>query len=147
MGTSQHTDTISAIQWKPDGSEFLVSSMDCKLIFYVSDVATILPLKHTTKSAAGIVVRQWSFNSLQVGDFVITPDGTHIVAVTTSLKRVPIENKLKPSMSARVAALPSTGIALGTASTAAGNEHGGFGYGSMEHAVMIVRLTDMEITE
>ena len=35
MGPSQHMDTISAIQWKPDGSEFLVTSMDCKLIFYV----------------------------------------------------------------------------------------------------------------
>ncbi len=35
-GTSQHSDTISAIHWKPDGSEFLVSSMDCKLVFYVS---------------------------------------------------------------------------------------------------------------
>lgn len=34
--TSQHDDSISAIQWMPDGSEFIVASMDCKLIFYVS---------------------------------------------------------------------------------------------------------------
>lgn len=34
-GSGQHTDEISAIRWRPDGSEFLVSSMDCKLIFYV----------------------------------------------------------------------------------------------------------------
>ena len=124
MGTSQHTDTISAIQWKPDGSEFLVSSMDCKLIFYVSRALAILPLIQIVKSPAGTVVRQWSFNSLQVGDFVITPDCTHIVAVTTSLKRVPIENKLKPSMSARVVALPSTAISLGSSSPVVGDEHG-----------------------
>lgn len=35
-GQSQHFDNVSGIQWKPDGSEFLVSSMDCKLVFYVS---------------------------------------------------------------------------------------------------------------
>jgi hypothetical protein len=32
----QHTDEISAIRWMPDGSQFLVSTMDCKLTFYVS---------------------------------------------------------------------------------------------------------------
>lgn len=35
MGASQHNDTISSIQWLADGSQFIASSMDCKLIFYV----------------------------------------------------------------------------------------------------------------
>jgi hypothetical protein len=35
MGESQHKDTISNIQWLPDGSGFVVASMDCRLIFYV----------------------------------------------------------------------------------------------------------------
>jgi WD40 repeat protein len=36
FGETQHTDTISGIQWSPDGSTFAVASMDYKLIFYVS---------------------------------------------------------------------------------------------------------------
>lgn len=35
-GASPHVDQISAIQWRPDGTEFTVSSMDCKLVTYVS---------------------------------------------------------------------------------------------------------------
>ncbi len=48
-------------------------------------------------------------------------------------------------MSARVAEPPGTA----TASTAGaiGDDLRGFGYGSMEHALMIVRLADKEITE
>ena len=82
-----------------------------------------------------------------MGDFVITPDGLRIVAITTSLKRVPIENKLKPSMSARVVEPPAGLSAPGAGAGAVGDELGGFGYGSMEHAVMIMRLADKEIVE
>jgi len=105
------------------------------------------PADFLLQSAAGYVVRQWSFNTLQVSDFVITPDGSRIIAITTSLKRVPIENKLKPSMSARVVDPPGAVTVSGPGPGAVGDELGGFGYGSMEHAMMIVRLSDKEITE
>jgi len=38
MGASPHSDQISAIQWKSDSSEFIVSSLDCKVVFYVGRV-------------------------------------------------------------------------------------------------------------
>lgn len=59
----------------------------------------------------------------------------HILASTTSLKRVAIENKLKPAMSAPVA------VADGA------DGLGGFGYGSMEHNLVNIRLADREIVE
>ncbi|ODN97475.1 WD-repeat protein [Cryptococcus wingfieldii CBS 7118] len=68
-----HTDTISAIQWIPSGSEFLVASMDCRIIFY---------------NRKGMLLRQWSTFPLQFNDFALTPDGSRIVAITTPLKRV-----------------------------------------------------------
>jgi len=48
IGASPHTDTISAIQWRKDGSEFIVSSMDCKLVFYVSHDWTMARPQLTT---------------------------------------------------------------------------------------------------
>ena len=77
---------------------------------------------------------------------MITPDGLRIIAITTSLKRVPIENKLKPSMSVRPADPPG-GLTLPASGPPSTDELGGFGYGSMEHAIMIVRLSDKEIVE
>lgn len=51
-------------------------------------------------------------------------------------------------MSARVADPPSSTVAHGTPAGAIGEELGpGFGYGPMEHALMIVRLSDKEIVE
>ena len=81
------------------------------------------------------MITQWSFNTLQVLDFAVTPDMKHILASTTSLKRVAIENKLKPAMSAPVA------ISDGPSGSNA------FGYGNMEHNLVKIRLGDREIVE
>lgn len=50
-------------------------------------------------------------------------------------------------MSARVVDPPGAVTVSGPGPGAVGDELGGFGYGSMEHAMMIVRLSDKEITE
>lgn len=82
----------------------------------------------------GAVRRSWAFNTLQITDFVISPDQKSIIAGTTSLKRVAIENKLKPTVSTLEAAysadLPRD-----------------FAYGAMEHNIVVIRLGDKEITE
>lgn len=81
-----------------------------------------------------MVRKTWSFNTLQIKDFVIMPDQKSIVAGTTSLKRVAIESKLKQAVStldaANVAGLPRD-----------------FGYGAMEHNLVTIRLGDKEIIE
>ncbi|ORY24376.1 WD40-repeat-containing domain protein [Naematelia encephala] len=130
LGPSQHNDDISSIQWKPDGSEFLVASLDCKIIFY---------------SPTGSIVRQWAFNTLQIKDFAITSDSNHIVAVTTSLKRVTIESKLKPSMSARHIDLPDSETGAGGGGVGVGAGTGAFAYEAMENVLMVIRLADREI--
>lgn len=135
---SHHEDSISSIQWMPDGSAFLASSMDCKLVFYVSFVNARTAANTrswlTKQGPTGTVRRAWSFNTLQITDFLITPDQKSIIAGTTSLKRVTAEAKLKQSVSSldaeNTAGLPRD-----------------FGYGSMEHNIVVIRLGDKEITE
>jgi hypothetical protein len=77
--------------------------------------------------------RQWDFNTLQINDFIFSPDGQSIIAGTTSLKRVTVENKLKQAISALVS---SDGEDLPR----------DFGYGAMEHNLVAIRLEDKEIT-
>lgn len=125
-----------------------MSSMDCKLIFYVRLMLSPLHIvADLAQSTSGTVMKQWAFNHLQLVDFAITPDATRIVAITTSLKRVPIENKLKPSMSARVVDPPDPATGAGGGGVGVGEEGGGFGYGAMEHSLMVIRLADVEIIE
>jgi hypothetical protein len=80
----------------------------------------------------GNIKRQWNFNTLQINDFIFTPDAKSIIAGTTSLKRVTVENKLKQSISALVS---SDGEGLPR----------DFGYGEMEHNLVTIRLEDKEI--
>nr|XP_019050382.1 WD-repeat protein [Kwoniella bestiolae CBS 10118]OCF29312.1 WD-repeat protein [Kwoniella bestiolae CBS 10118] len=121
---SQHSDTISAIQWLPDGSEFVVASMDCKVVFY---------------TPAGNLLRQWSAGSMQLNDFVITPDGKRIVAITTPLKRVSHNDKLKQSMSARPSDESET-IGPVTAIGPNGGPLAPFQYATMEHSLAMIHL-------
>nr|XP_031862925.1 uncharacterized protein CI109_001399 [Kwoniella shandongensis]KAA5529997.1 hypothetical protein CI109_001399 [Kwoniella shandongensis] len=129
---SQHGDTISAIQWLPDGSEFIVASMDCKVVFY---------------SAAGNMLRQWTAFPLQLNDFVITPDGKRIVAITTPLKRVNHNDRLKQAMSARPSDDSET---IGPAPVVLGPNGGPmqpFQYATMEHSIAVIRIVDHEIID
>ncbi|OCF31690.1 hypothetical protein I316_06697 [Kwoniella heveanensis BCC8398] len=135
--SSQHGDTISAIQWLPDGSEFVVSSMDCKVVFYAPN---------------GSMLRQWSASPLQLSDFVITPDGKRIVALTTPLKRVSHNDRLKQAMSARPTEESET---LGPAAAGGGGSGGGapsvvsqpFQYATMERSIAVIRIADHEIID
>ncbi|WWC87896.1 uncharacterized protein L201_002795 [Kwoniella dendrophila CBS 6074] len=129
--SSQHSDTISAIQWLPDGSEFIVSSMDCKVVFY---------------DLTGHLLRQWSAFPLQLNDFVITPDGKRIVAITTPLKRVSHNDKLKQSMSARPSDESET-IGPVTNIGPNGGPMAPFQYATMEHSIAIIRIADHEIID
>ncbi|EIW66565.1 hypothetical protein TREMEDRAFT_34837 [Tremella mesenterica DSM 1558] len=122
-GVSPHTDSISAVRWMPDGSGFVASSMDCKIIFY---------------SPAGAVMRSWAVPSQQVLDFVITPDSARLIAVSSTLRRVPIDSKLKPAMSARAGQGPDIDAPEVTQ---------GFDYGQMERGLMIIRISDKEILD
>ncbi|ODN76638.1 hypothetical protein L202_05285 [Cryptococcus amylolentus CBS 6039] len=155
-----HTDTISAIQWMPSGSEFLVASMDCRIIFY---------------NRKGMLLRQWSTFPLQFNDFALTPDGSRIVAITTPLKRVANNEGLRSAaMSARPATGPNatnttapggssgnSGVgASGGGSTGTiglGGAVGGtrlsslggadFAFATMEHSLVMVRVEDHEIID
>ena len=51
-GSSTHNDQISAIQWTPDGSEFLVTSMDCRLVFYVREAVFLHGSAHQAADLA-----------------------------------------------------------------------------------------------
>lgn len=94
---------------------------------------------HLHQSKEGTVVRQWAFNTTQIVDFVITPDDQRIVALTTSLKRIAIENKLKQSSSTRPEDPPRQRTSQ--------SHNESFAYGSMEHGMMIIRLADKEVIE
>ncbi|KAL7419568.1 hypothetical protein Q5752_005480 [Cryptotrichosporon argae] len=124
LGASQHGDTISTVQWRPDGSEFLVSSLDCKLIFY---------------NPLGNVVRSWQFSSAQLIDFVVHPDNQRLVALTTSLRRVPVGDKLKPTLSARVQEV--------TESMPTPNGYQDMTYLNMEHGLAVIRIADRLIID
>jgi hypothetical protein len=87
----------------------------------------------TSQDKTGNMKRQWDFNTLQINDFIFSPDGQSIIAGTTSLKRVTVENKLKQAISALVS---SDGEDLPR----------DFGYGAMEHNLVAIRLEDKEIT-
>ncbi|WVQ74624.1 hypothetical protein IAR50_004225 [Cryptococcus sp. DSM 104548] len=150
-----HTDVISAIQWMPSGSEFVVASMDCRIIFY---------------NRKGMLLRQWSTFPLQFNDFALTPDGSRIVAITTPLKRVANNEGLRSAaMSARPAAGTSTTndvtptasggnrrtsgsagtIGLGSTGGTRLSSLGGadFAFATMEHSLVMVRIEDHEIID
>ncbi|WVF65783.1 hypothetical protein IAT40_000517 [Kwoniella sp. CBS 6097] len=130
--SSQHGDTISAIQWLPDGSEFIVASMDCKVVFYAPN---------------GSMLRQWSTAPLQLSDFVVTPDGKRIVALTTPLKRVSHNDRLKQAMSARPTEESET---LGPAAGGGGSSSTvaqPFQYATMERSIAVIRIADHEIID
>lgn len=119
LDSSPHTDTISSIQWMPNGEQFVVTSCDCHVVFY---------------SRSGSVMNKWSISNLQIIDFVITPDSTRIVAAFTWLRRVASHNKLKPSISVR----PNPSDERGTDDMA---------YGNMEHGVAVIRIADRDIVD
>nr|XP_019012068.1 WD-repeat protein [Kwoniella pini CBS 10737]OCF50849.1 WD-repeat protein [Kwoniella pini CBS 10737] len=129
--SSQHSDTISAIQWLPDGSEFIVASMDCKVVFY---------------APTGHLLRQWSTFPIQLNDFVVTPDGKRIVAITTPLKRVSHNDRLKQSMSARPSDETET-IGPVTSIGPNGGPLAPFQYATMEHSLAVIRIADHEIID
>jgi hypothetical protein len=78
--------------------------------------------------------RQWSLNTMQIYDFRFTADSQSIIAGTTSLKRVAVQNKLKQSVTALVA-------------TAGSPLPRDFNYGAMEHNIVSISLENKEVTE
>ena len=82
------------------------------------------------------MVRSWSFNSLQIGDFVITPDCKTVIAISVTLNRVSADSRLNPAMSAR----PVDSLAEGTVHASP------FAYQSMERGLISLRLADKAIT-
>ncbi|KAL1406407.1 hypothetical protein Q8F55_008106 [Vanrija albida] len=118
--TSQHTDTISAIQFMPNGTQFVVASLDCRVVFY---------------NLNGTVARNWTIPNIQVIDFAITPDATRIIALTTFLGRVTVDNKIHPSISTRCLDPPPPTRADADI------------YSWMAHGLLIIRVADKEIIE
>ncbi|KAK4686064.1 WD repeat-containing protein 26, partial [Tremellales sp. Uapishka_1] len=125
-GPTSHQDTISAVHWMPDGSQFIAASMDCKMVFY---------------SPLGQIVRSWDFRTLQIIDFAITSDQQRMIAATNSIKRVAVDNKMKPSLSARNADPP-----LEVRSDFR-DEFSEFKYTNMEHCLSVIRLSDKEFID
>ncbi|WVQ79097.1 hypothetical protein IAT38_001191 [Cryptococcus sp. DSM 104549] len=124
--SSQHTDTISGVAWLPDGSEFIVTSMDCKVVFY---------------SADGTLLRQWTTYPLQIRDLVVTQDGKRIVCISTPLKRVHHNDKLRQSMSGR----PAEGTEM--LELGGPGAQGQFGFATMENSIVAIRIEDHEIVD
>jgi poly(3-hydroxybutyrate) depolymerase len=83
--------------------------------------------------------RQWHTPSIQFRDFIITPDGSRIIAVTAYIRRHLEEPKPKPSMSGRPAHDPLNGIEGGAVEE--------FGYEEMDHGVMVIRIADKHIEQ
>lgn len=124
LDNTPHKDEISAIQWMPDGSQFVVSSLDSRVVFY---------------DTMGNVVRNWNMGNLQVRDLAITPDSLRIVAATTWLRRVPVQNQLTQSSSQR------------PESTDTGRAHRSsddpFEYGNMDRGVVVIRISDHDVVD
>ncbi|EAU88784.2 WD repeat-containing protein [Coprinopsis cinerea okayama7 len=63
---SGHSDTISSLQWLPDGSGFFSGALDRKIVHWDAD---------------GKLVDDWGTTAIRITGFCITPDGTRLVAV------------------------------------------------------------------
>lgn len=115
---SPHTDTISAIQWLPDGSQFVAASMDTSVVFYDRN---------------GSFVHTWTIkDNIQVLDLCITPDGSRIVAATRYLRRVPDQNKLKPAISVRDETVKASGDV---------------NFAQMEYGLAVMRIAEKDIVD
>lgn len=123
LDNSPHKDEISAVQWMPDGSQFVVCSLDPRVVFY---------------DALGNIVRNWNMGNMQLRDIAITPDCTRIVAATTWLRRVPVQNQLTQSSSQR----PES---EGSRAHRSGDDP--FEYGNMDRGVVVIRISDHEVVD
>ncbi|BEJ00907.1 hypothetical protein CcaverHIS631_0507640 [Cutaneotrichosporon cavernicola] len=119
---SPHKDEISAVQWLPDGSQFVVCSLDPRVVFY---------------DLSGSITRNWSLGHMQLRDIVITPDCSRIVAATTWLRRVPVQNQLTQSSSQR----PEVDV------THSRRNDDTFEYGNMDRGVVVIRIEDHEVVD
>lgn len=63
---SQHTETVSAISWLPDGSGFFSGAMDRKIMHW---------------DANGSLVEEWAPTAIRITGLSVTPDGRQIVAI------------------------------------------------------------------
>ncbi|CAK9781241.1 WD40 repeat-like protein [Cutaneotrichosporon oleaginosum] len=117
-----HKDEISAVQWLPDGSQFVVCSLDPRVVFY---------------DRSGTITRNWSLGNMQLRDFAITPDCSRIVAATTWLRRVPVQNQLTQSSSQR----PEVDV------TRARRNDDSFEYGNMDRGVVVIRIDNHEVID
>jgi WD40 repeat protein len=122
IDNSPHKDEISAVQWLPDGSQFVVCSLDPRVVFY---------------DLSGTITRNWSLGHMQLRDIVITPDCSRIVAATTWLRRVPVQNQLTQSSSQR----PEVDV------THTRRNDDPFEYGNMDRGVVVIRIEDHEVID
>ncbi|KAF8637401.1 hypothetical protein AX17_002896 [Amanita inopinata Kibby_2008] len=62
----EHTETVTALAWLPDGSGFISGGLDRKIIQWDAD---------------GKLKESWGVTSIRVTDLVITPDFSRLVAI------------------------------------------------------------------
>ncbi|PPQ68153.1 hypothetical protein CVT25_014079 [Psilocybe cyanescens] len=62
----EHTETVTAISWLPDGTGFISGGLDRKIVIWDAD---------------GKVRDAWGPTAIRLTDLAVTPDFTHLVAV------------------------------------------------------------------
>ena len=62
IGASPHNDTVSSIQWLPDGSGFIVTSLDCKMIQYVRDGSRLVLIEDSVRCSGPVMELQLASN-------------------------------------------------------------------------------------
>ncbi|KAF8912044.1 WD40 repeat-like protein [Gymnopilus junonius] len=98
----EHTETVTAISWLPDGTGFISGGLDRKIIIWDAD---------------GNVRDSWSPTGIRITDLSVTPDFTRLVAVgmehSSSFPSVPESNQVRgaqPDTSATGGNGPSSSV-------------------------------------
>jgi hypothetical protein len=113
----EHTETVTALAWVPDGSGFISGGLDRQIIHWVSKPASpfLDQFSTTRQDADGQVKESWGTTAIRVTDLAITPDFTRLVTIGMH-HQSPTEPNAPPRPPGDHAAYGNTGSGAGSSS-------------------------------
>ncbi|KAJ4487725.1 WD40-repeat-containing domain protein [Lentinula aciculospora] len=119
----EHTETVTAFSWLPDGSGFLSGALDRKIIQW---------------DAEGRKMLSWGLTDIRVTDLAVTPDLSRVVAIG---RHVPTSSESSMSRGAR----SSGSSGDGSTSNPSGNSAPTNGITPIETRIVIYRLSTRQV--
>ncbi|KAF9447666.1 WD40 repeat-like protein [Macrolepiota fuliginosa MF-IS2] len=114
---TEHTETVTALAWLPDGSGFISSALDCKIIHWNAD---------------GKLHESWGMTPIRVTDLAITSDFTRLVTIGMDRNPPPLESPSRPGVQTSAGGDPATTAGAGSAGTGTGA--GASAVGAVNHS-------------